>query len=164
MFLNPRFVAVLMALGVILAWATVTRTDRRTFTVPSVTIVPLYAWFTLSLLALLSMEPAEWLYRNVTDPNRAASVQMSITIVWGLYASSMLSIGFWRRVMPLRLAALALFALTAVKLLLVDMADVRQIYRIISFFVMGTLMIAASYLYHKAEKRLKKSDQAPVSE
>jgi len=165
MFLNPRFAAVLITLGVILAWATVTRTDRRTFTVPSVTIVPLYAWFTLSLLALLSMEPAEWLYRNISDPSQAAwTAQMSVTIIWGLYASAMLSIGFWRRVIPLRLAALALFGLTAVKLLLVDMANVSQIYRIISFFVMGTLMIAASYLYHKVEKQLKESDQASFSE
>jgi uncharacterized membrane protein len=162
MFLSPRFAGVLMTLGVILAWATVTRADHRTFTRPSGTIVPLYVWFTLSLLALLTTEPAGWLYRNITDPRQAA--QMSITIVWGLYASAMLSIGFWRRVMPLRLAALALFALTAVKLLAIDMANVRQIYRIISFFVMGTLMVGASYLYHKAEKQLEKSDQAPASE
>ena len=89
---------------------------------------------------------------------------MSITIVWGLYASAMLSIGFRRRLLPLRLAALALFALTAVKLLLIDMANVKHLYRIISFFVMVLLMVAASYLYHKAEKQLKKSDQAPASE
>ena len=165
MFFNARFTAVLMTLGVILAWAAVTRSDRRTFTRPSGTIVPLYVWFTLSLLALLTEEPAGWIYRNITDPIQANwTAQMSITIVWGLYASVMLSIGFWRRVMPLRLAALALFGLTAVKLLLIDMANVKQIYRIISFFVMGILMIAASYLYHKAEKQLEESDQAPASE
>jgi uncharacterized membrane protein len=165
MFLNPRFVAVMMALAVIGAWAHVMRTDRKTFPKSSGTIAPLYVWFTISLLALLSTEPAGWLYRNVTDPRQASWIaQMSITIVWGLYASSMLSTGFWRRVMPLRLAALALFALTAVKLLLIDMANVGTIYRIISFFVMGLLMVAASYLYHKAEKQLKESDQAQASE
>lgn len=30
----------------------------------------------------------------------------------------------------------------------------EQVYRVISFFVMGLLMIAASYLYHKVETRL----------
>jgi len=165
MFLNPQFAAAMMGLMVIGAWATVMYTDRRAFTRPSEAIAPLYTWFTLSMLALLTTEPAGWLYRNIPDPEQAIwSTQMSITIVWGLYASAMLSIGFWRRVLPLRLAALALFGLTALKLLLVDMANVEQVYRIISFFVMGLLMVAASYLYHKAEKRLKQSDQAPAGE
>jgi uncharacterized membrane protein len=160
MFLNTRFVAAMMTLLVVLAWAAITQRDRKTFDEPSGTVVPLYTWFTLSLLALLSMEPSGWLYRHTGDPSQATRIaQMSVTIVWGLYASSMLSLGFWRRIMPLRLAALALFGLTAVKLLLVDMANVGTIYRIISFFIMGVLMVAASYLYHKAEKQLKKSQQ-----
>ncbi|MDP7288486.1 MAG: DUF2339 domain-containing protein, partial [Phycisphaerae bacterium] len=121
---------------------------------------PLYVWFTVSQLALLTVEPAGWLYHNIADRQESAwTVQMSISIVWGLYASAMLSIGFWKRVMPLRLAALALFGFTAIKLLLVDMANVEKIYRIVSFFVMGILMVAASYAYHKAEKQLKKIEQ-----
>ena len=162
MFLNPRFVASLATLVVIFAWATVMRSDKRTFPKTSQAVTPLYVWFTLSLLVLLSIEPAGWLYSNISDPRQANwTAQMAITIVWGVYASSMLSIGFWRRVLALRLAALALFAMTAVKLLIVDLANVRQIYRIVSFLVMGLLMIAASYLYHKAEKQLKKNDQYP---
>jgi uncharacterized membrane protein len=165
MFLNPRFVGAMITLLIMLAWAMVMRTDRQMSTKPSEAIVPLYVWFTVSLLALLTTEPVGWLYRNITDPRQAAwTAQMSVTVVWGLYASAMLSIGFWRRVMPLRLAALTLYGFTAVKLLLVDMANVRQIYRIISFFVMGLLMVAASYVYHKAEKRLKKSDQAAADQ
>jgi|GEM_PF-1148971 len=165
MFFNLRFIAVLIAVGVILAWAAVNWRDRRRSSLSGAAVFSLYVWFTLSLLALLSAEPAGWLYRNITDPNQSAwASQMSVTIVWGLYASAMLSIGFRRRVMPLRLAALALFGLTAVKLLLIDMASVRQIYRIISFFVMGMLMVAASYFYHKAEKLLKESEQALESE
>jgi len=39
------------------------------------------------------------------------------------------------------------------------MANVEKIFRIVSFFVMGILMVAASYLYHKAEKRLKQAEQ-----
>jgi uncharacterized membrane protein len=165
MFLNPGFVAALLNLLVILAWATLIRTDRKTFSKPGETVATLYGLFVLSLLALLSTEPAGWLYHNIANRSEAIrTAHMAITIVWGLYVSAMLSIGFWRRVLPLRLAALALFGLTAVKLLLVDMADVGQIYRIISFLVMGLLMIAASYLYHKAEKQLRRSDQGPAGQ
>jgi len=160
MFVNPRFIAAMLTLAVMLAWPAVMRSDRRESDAPSEAIVPLYVWFTASLLALLTIEPAGWLHRNIADIDQSAwTVQMSISIVWGLYASAMLSIGFWKRVTPLRLAALALFGLTAVKLLAVDMANIRKIYRIVSFFVMGILMVAASYAYHKAEKRLKKSEQ-----
>jgi uncharacterized membrane protein len=160
MFANQRFVAAIMTLAVLLAWPAVMRSDRRMAGKPNDAIIPLYVWFTASFLALLTAEPAGWCSRNVADPDQSARIiQMSISIVWGLYATGMLSIGFWKRVMPLRLAALALFAVTAGKLLLVDMANVGQIYRIISFFVMGLLMVAASYLYHKAEKNLKNSEQ-----
>jgi len=54
----------------------------------------------------------------------------------------------------MRLSALALFGITALKLVIVDLATLAQIYRIISFFVLGLLMIGASYLYHHIEKRL----------
>jgi uncharacterized membrane protein len=63
-------------------------------------------------------------------------------------------------VRSLRLAALGLFGLTALKLVLVDMAEVQEVYRIVSFLVLGVLMIGASYLYHRVEKRLGLSSSA----
>jgi uncharacterized membrane protein len=43
---------------------------------------------------------------------------------------------------------------------LVDMAKVHEVYRIVSFLVLGVLMIGASYLYHRVEKRLGLSSPA----
>jgi uncharacterized membrane protein len=77
--------------------------------------------------------------------------------VWGVYATALLAVGFRGRNRPLRLVGLALFGLTALKLVLVDMAEVKQIYRIVSFLVLGLLMIGASYLYHRVEKWLDES-------
>jgi uncharacterized membrane protein len=160
MFGNPRFITSILTLMLIFAWAVYMRSDQDELPEVKEGVTPMYTWFTVSLLALLSVEPAGWLYRNTIDPQQAAwTAQMAVTIVWGLYATAMLSIGFWRRIMPLRLAALALFGITAIKLLAVDMAHIDKIFRIISFFVMGILMIGASYLYHKAEKRLKQYDE-----
>ena len=53
--------------------------------------------------------------------------------------------------------ALALLGLTAIKLVLVDMATVKQMYRVVSFLVLGILMIGTSYLYHRVEKWLEAS-------
>jgi uncharacterized membrane protein len=85
---------------------------------------------------------------------------MSLSVTWGTYALAILAIGFWRNVRSLRLAALGLFGLTALKLVLVDMAEVQEVYRIVSFLVLGVLMIGASYLYHRVEKRLGLSSSA----
>ena len=85
---------------------------------------------------------------------------MSLSVTWGTYAIAILAIGFWRNVRSLRLAALGLFGLTALKLVLVDMAEVQEVYRIVSFLVLGVLMIGASYLYHRVEKRLGMSSSA----
>ena len=62
--------------------------------------------------------------------------------------------GFAKQVRVARLSALALFGATALKLVFVDLAGVEEVFRIISFVVLGLLIIAASYLYHRAEKQL----------
>jgi uncharacterized membrane protein len=83
--------------------------------------------------------------------------QMAVSIVWGLYAISLLAIGFWKKMRPLRFIGLGLFGLTALKLVFVDMAAVEQVFRIVSFLVLGLLMIGTSYLYHRVEKWLEAS-------
>ena len=80
--------------------------------------------------------------------------QMSITLVWSLYAAILLIVGFARRWRPLRFGSLALFGIAALKLVLIDLSYLKDIHRIVSFFVLGLLMLVASYLYHKLEKRL----------
>jgi uncharacterized membrane protein len=50
------------------------------------------------------------------------------------------------------------------KLVIVDMARDNLIYRIVSFLVLGLLMIGASYLYHRLEKRLARLDAEKVPE
>jgi uncharacterized membrane protein len=119
-----------------------------------------FCWVGLSagiagLLLLLSAEAYSYCadtIDNYTSAYRAG--QMSVTVIWGVYAAGLLAIGFWRRVRALRLAGLGLFALAAGKLVLVDMTGVQDIYRIVSFVALGLLMVAASYLYHRLERRL----------
>jgi hypothetical protein len=109
----------------------------------------------LALLVLLSLEA----YRYAQEMAWSAQVArwaalMALSLVWGLYAVALLAIGFWRRIRELRLAALGLFGVTAAKLLLVDMSWLERIYRILSFVVLGLLMVGASYLYYRVEARL----------
>ena len=103
------------------------------------------------LFCLLSYEVPSFVDRGL-DWSYAAA-QMSLTLTWGVYAAGLLIIGFWRKVRALRYCALGMFGLSSLKLLLVDMRQVEDLLRIISFMVVGALMLAASYLYHRFEKR-----------
>ncbi len=106
-------------------------------------------------LALLSAEAYTYCHETIARRRTARwTARMSLSIVWSLYAVSALGVGFLLRVREVRFAALGLLALTAIKLILFDMAGMEQIYRIVSFVLVGLMMIAASYLYHKLEIRL----------
>ena len=104
------------------------------------------------LLILLSAETYSYCVENIPDRIKASwAAHMSLTIVWGLFAIMALALGFVQQVRTLRMGALGLLAIAGLKLVLVDMANMAQIYRIVSFVVLGLLMIVASFLYHRLE-------------
>jgi len=110
----------------------------------------------MALLALLSTETYQYVKMTVGNREKALqAAQMALSIVWGGYAAAVLAFGFWRRLRPVRFAALLLFAATALKLVFVDLASLEQIYRIMSFVALGLLMIGASYVYHRVEKMIE---------
>ena len=81
--------------------------------------------------------------------NAEQAEQMAYSIWWAVYAAGLLIIGFVVRYSPVRYFALALFAVTLGKVLLVDMADIEAGYRIASFLALGVLLLAASFLYQR---------------
>lgn len=82
----------------------------------------------------------------------------AISVFWTIYAIIMISIGMSWHKAGIRWAALALFGLTALKVFLIDLANLPTPYRIISFMVLGVLLLAASYLYFRFEKKLSAAD------
>ena len=156
LYLNGRFAAALALLVMAFAHAFVLRSLPQISTKDELSFAKvLYGIVVAWLFVLLNIETYLYFSKTITDPERARwTTQMALSIIWGAYAAAMLAVGFWRNVRLLRFSALALFGATALKLVLVDMARVEEVYRIVSFFVLGILMIAASYLYHRVEKRL----------
>lgn len=76
--------------------------------------------------------------------------QMALSVVWALYAAALAAVGFIRRAGPIRWVSLVLFALTVIKAMLVDIAELQQLYRIIVFFVLGILLLLVAWAYHRA--------------
>ena len=76
-----------------------------------------------------------------------------------IFGAMLLGVGFWRRSAFLRWQALVLLAVTIGKVFLVDMSELSQGYRIISFLGLGALLLAVSFVYQRdwlnlrAEKR-----------
>jgi len=79
--------------------------------------------------------------------------QMALSVLWSVYGAVLAIVGFIRRSAPVRWAALGLFALTVVKVMLVDIAELRQLYRIVAFLVLGLVLLLVAWGYHKAFRR-----------
>lgn len=75
--------------------------------------------------------------------------QMGYSVWWSACATGMLIGGLLGRWAAIRYMALAVFAVTLGKVLLVDMADVEAGYRIASFLALGALLVGASFLYQR---------------
>ncbi len=64
---------------------------------------------------------------------------MSVSILWTVYASVLLAMGFRFRLAALRWVAIVFFGITIGKVFLFDMSELSEIYRIMAFFVLSGL-------------------------
>ncbi len=82
-----------------------------------------------------------------------------ITIAWGLIGVGYLTPGLWLDSKPLRLPGLALLILCVLKALFRDLTGLALPYRVLSFAVLGLLMVGSSWLY--AGRREREARHAP---
>lgn len=104
--------------------------------------------FGVGLLTVLSVECAAW-FGETAPAARAASV----SVLWAIYATGLIYHGFRRNSRGARIAALLLYGLTLLKVVLVDMEDFSAPYRIVSFLVLGALLVGGSFMYHRQQKQ-----------
>jgi len=102
-------------------------------------------WLVLSLdcydyfvsRSLIGGEISTWRWRG----------QLALTVLWTALATILLVGGFVFNRARLRWLGMSLYGLTVIKLFLVDMANVQQIYRILGFFILAVVLglVARSY-------------------
>jgi uncharacterized membrane protein len=69
---------------------------------------------------------------------------------WSMvFGAALLAAGFWRKSAFLRWQALVLLALSIAKVFLIDMRQLTQGYRILSFLGLGALLLAVSFAYQR---------------
>ena len=87
------------------------------------------------------------------------ATKLGLSILWGVYALVLIVIGIASNKKHLRIAAIALLAVTLVKLFLYDVANLPTIPKTILFVSLGLLMLIVSFLYNKYKNFIFKPDE-----
>ncbi|HEY8895511.1 MAG TPA: DUF2339 domain-containing protein [Niastella sp.] len=96
-------------------------------------------------LAFISAEYLCWTTVRGSDNQ----YKLGLSILWGLYAMMLVVLGIWKKQKHLRLAGIALFLVTLLKLFLYDLAGAGTITKTVSFISLGVLLLVVSFLYNK---------------
>lgn len=80
---------------------------------------------------------------------------VTLSIAWGVEAAALLGAGFALRDRPLRLSGLMLELLCILKLLVYDFRNLAPPWRILSFCLLGGLLIAISWAYTRFRDKLR---------
>jgi len=87
--------------------------------------------------------------------------QFTYSALFMIFGAIQLALGFWRRSAFLRWQALILLAISIAKVFLVDVSQLSQGYRIVSFLGLGALLLAVSFVYQKDWLNLRGSERYP---
>lgn len=101
----------------------------------------------LLLFSFLSLEINSLLYQYVPGLRSGG-----VSILWSVFALTLVFHGIKRRIRPLRLVGLGLFALVAWKVFFVDLARLEQLYRILAFLVLGMLVLGGAFFYMRYQQ------------
>jgi uncharacterized membrane protein len=104
---------------------------------------------TITLFLIMNIEISALFYDYASQARFAA-----ISVLWAIFSIVLIIFGFVKNRSSLRKCAIGLFAVTMIKVFLVDMARVSTPYRVISFMVLGLMLIGASYLYYRFKKQI----------
>jgi hypothetical protein len=74
-----------------------------------------------------------------------------VTLTWGLIGLGLLVVGFPARERVLRLSGLAMLALCVLKLFVYDLSELEALPRIMSFVVLGLVLLGVSWVYTRVK-------------
>lgn len=110
----------------------------------------------INIYALLALSLELWDYfgRSATiGIDRGLAQHLALSVLWTVYATILLIIGMKRQSQLLRWQALALFGAAVVKVFFYDSSFLERFYRILSFFILGIVLMVVSFLYQKKTTR-----------
>lgn len=171
LLLNPRIAVHLVAIVVLalVAWYGARRNDDlgRQGTAIAIVALNLLALIALSrevadyysrALMAASSRPGTWIGGEWSSTrNIAIARDFTFSALWMAYGAMLMVVGFWRRSAFIRWQALALISATTVKVFIYDVSQLDRGYRILSFIVLGALLLAISFGYQRDWLKLSRS-------
>ena len=168
---NLRMATFAVAVAVLgaVAWFGARREDETARTVSAVAVVALNV---LALIAL-SREVSDYYLRQMAGVrstgrqwrgayldyhNLEIARDFTYSALWMAYGAMLMIVGFLRRSAFVRWQALILIAVTIVKVFVYDVSQLDRAYRIVSFIVLGALLLAISFVYQRDWLKLSSRD------
>ncbi len=106
--------------------------------------------FHLTILWVASSELIHWMDMSAAEQ----SYKLGLSILWGVYSLLLIFWGIRRKKRHLRIGAIALFAVTLVKLFVYDISQLNTIAKTVVFVSLGILLLLISYLYTRYKQVL----------
>ncbi len=97
------------------------------------------------IVTAISNELITWLSINEST----SAYKTTLSIIWGVYALFLITLGIIQKKQYLRIAAISFFGLTLVKLFFYDLTELSTIQKTIVFVSLGVLLLIISFLYNK---------------
>jgi uncharacterized membrane protein len=168
---NLRMATFAVAVAVLgaVAWFGAKREDETAQTISAIAVVALNV---LALIAL-SREVSDYYMRQMAGVrstgyqwrgayldyhNLEIARDFTYSALWMAYGAMLMIVGFVRRSAFVRWQALILIAVTIVKVFVYDVSQLDRAYRIVSFIVLGALLLAISFVYQRDWLKLSSRD------
>jgi len=81
-----------------------------------------------------------------------------LTVIWSIISFIVIGYGMRNNYKPLRITALALFALSLLKLFIFDISNIPPAGKIIAFILLGVVLLIVSFMYQKIKLIVFKDD------
>jgi uncharacterized membrane protein len=102
------------------------------------------------LFIVFNVEVAAFFY-DYLMPGRFAA----ISVLWTLFSGAVMIKGFKDNILILRKLSLGLFGVVILKVFLFDISRFSVPYRIVSFIILGAVLIVTSYLYYRFKDKIQ---------
>jgi uncharacterized membrane protein len=113
----------------------------------------------INFFALVSLTQEFWDYfgNGPGNANNALAQHLSVSVLWTVYAGALLLLGVARQLPIVRWQALILLGIVVVKVFFYDLSFLDRAYRILSFFILGSALLAVSFFYQRKLARDRSS-------
>lgn len=162
---NERFGMYVLAIAVVAFMVAMVRDDLENRTVRTLAGGGVILINVLALMALCWEVDSYW-SRAINNAQYTQSGQViqnawrevrglriardfSYSAVWMFYGAALMVVGFWKQQQFLRWQAMVLVAATILKVFIYDVSALDKGYRILSFLVLGAVLLAISFLYQR---------------